>query len=316
VRDFVANSDVVVQNFATGVLDRLGLGYDELRRINPRIVLASISGYGQTGPWRSYMGYGPSAAALTGLCSVTGYVGGGPEELGLSMPDPTAGITAALGVLAALLRRDQTGVGDHVDVSLWEASAVLGVEAWMQHVLAGVQPHRQGNRDAAMAPHGCFRCLGDEAWVTIACRSDAEWQRLATLVDPLLAQDPRFATLAARKANEDALDALLTAWTSTQDRWAITGLLQGLGIPAFPSQSARDVVDDPHLNARGAIERLAHPAVGARPHVGIPWRLHVRPNGVRRPAPCIGADTDAALREVAGYDDARIAALRAAGALT
>ncbi len=315
VRDFVANSDVVVQNFATGVLDRLGLGYAALREVNPRIILASISGYGQTGPWRNYMAYGPAAAALSGLCAVTGYVGGGPEELGLSMPDPTSGITAAYGIVAALARRDRTNQGDHVDVSLWEATAALGMEAWMQQTATGESPERLGNRDLHMAPHGCYRCLGPDAWVSIACRDDAQWQRLSALIDPALAADVRFRTVLARKQNERELDRLITQWTVEQDRWLITRLLQALGIAAFPSQSCRDLIDDPHLNARGFIERLAHPEVGARPHAGIPWRFSARGNGVQSPAPCIGVDTDEALRDVAGYSESKIASLRAAGVL-
>ncbi len=315
VRDLIAQADVVVQNFATGVLERLGLGYATLRELNPRIVLASISGYGQTGPCREYMGYGPSAAALTGLCSVTGYVGGGPEELGLSMPDPTAGLTAALGVVEALARRDESGIGDHVDVSLWEASAVNGIDAWMQYQMTGSQPDRSGNRHNSMAPHGCYRCLGEDEWITLACRNDTEWRRLAASIDAALAQDERFATLAGRKQHEDELDARISAWTSTSGRWQLTRELQALGLPGFPSLCSRDIVDDPHLNARQFIERQVHPEVGARPHTGIPWRFEQRANGVRAPAPCIGADTDEVLHEVLGFDTARIAALRSAGVL-
>jgi crotonobetainyl-CoA:carnitine CoA-transferase CaiB-like acyl-CoA transferase len=315
VKQLVAEADVVVQNFGTGVLERLGLGYAELRAVNPRIVLASVSGYGQTGPSREYMGYGPSAAALSGLCSVTGYPGGGPEELGLSMPDPTAGLTAALGVIEALARRDASGVGDHIDVSLWEATAVQGLAAWTTWQLTGAQPQRIGNRDPDMAPHGCYRCLADDEWVTIVCRNDGEWQRLAAHVDPALADDARFRTVAGRKQHEDALDALIERWTANVGRWVVTRDLQALGIPAFPSLSTRDVVDDPHLNARGFIERRLHPEVGVRPHTGIPWRLERRPNGVRGPAPCLGADTDAVLREVLGFDQEQIARLRSAGTL-
>ncbi|MFM7120643.1 MAG: CoA transferase, partial [Gammaproteobacteria bacterium] len=175
VKALIAEADVVVQNFGTGVLERMGLGYETLEAINPRIILASVSGYGQTGPCRAYMGYGPSAAALSGLCSVTGYPNGEPDELGISMPDPTSGLTAALGVIEALVRRDDTGHGDHIDVSLWEATAVHGLEAWLAHQLTGTQPPRIGNRHASLAPHGCYRCLTADEWVTIACRSDAEW---------------------------------------------------------------------------------------------------------------------------------------------
>ena len=315
VKDFVRVSDVVTQNFATGVMERLGLGYDVLREINPKIILASISGYGQSGPYRDYIGYGPAASALTGTSDTTGYVGGGPEEVGVSMPDPNAGITAALAIVSALERRDETGVGDHLDVTLFEASAAYGVEAWMQHALNGTQPERIGNRDPYMSPHGCFPCQGEDEWIAIACASDTEWQTFVPLIDPALADDPRFESLAARKTNEDALEEAVASWTQTRDRWRITALLQSAGIAAFPTFTCEDIVEDPHLNARGYIERLPHPETGSRAHAGIPWRLARRPNGVRFPAPCLGADTEDALRDILGYDDRKIATLQKNGVL-
>ena len=315
VKRLVAESDVVVQNFATGVMERLGLGYDTLRAINPRIILASITGYGQTGPYRHYMGYGPAMPPLTGLSMATGYVGGGPEEFGLSMPDPTAGITAAMGVAAALLRRDETGMGDHLDVTLWEATGVLNMEGWMQYAMTGTEPQRMGNRSIHMAPHGCFPCAGDDAWVSIACRTDAEWTALARHVDPALVDDARFATLEDRKAREDELESIVSGWTVDQDRWDIARLLQEAGIAAFPAMTAEDIVHDPHLDSRGFIERLEHPKVGRRAHAGIPWLLHTRANGVASPAPCLGADTDRYLRELLGFSDEEVAELYRTGAV-
>ena len=309
VRRLAAESDVVVQNFATGVMERLGLGYDTLREINPGIVLASITGYGQTGPYRNYMGYGPAIPPLTGLSMATGYVGGGPQEMGLSIPDPTAGITAAMNIVAALLARDETGVGDHLDVTLWEATGVLNMEGWMQYAMTGTEPERMGNRSTSMAPHGCFPCTGDDAWVSIACRSDAEWAALARHIDPKLVDHSRFRTLAGRKANEDALEATVAAWTASRDRWDVTRLLQSEGIAAFPTMTTRDVLEDAHLDARGFIETLEHPKVGRRAHAGIPWLLHTRPNGVTRPAPCLGADTDRYLSELLGLSADEIAGL-------
>jgi crotonobetainyl-CoA:carnitine CoA-transferase CaiB-like acyl-CoA transferase len=261
------------------------------------------------------MGYGPATAPLTGLSAVTGYVGGGPEELGLSMPDPNAGMAAALAIVAALERRDRTGEGDHLDVSLVEATGALGLEAWMQYALAGTQPQRQGNRDPHMAPHGVFACAGDDEWISIACTGDAEWRRLAEAMDPALAREPRFGTLADRKSHEDELEALVSGFTRQRDRWDLTRSLQALGIAAFPTLSCRDIVEDPHLNARGFIERLPHPEVGARAHTGVPWRLRARPDRVRSAAPCLGAHTDAVLRRILGYGTQRIAALREAGVL-
>jgi crotonobetainyl-CoA:carnitine CoA-transferase CaiB-like acyl-CoA transferase len=306
VHDLVKESDVVVQNFATGVMDRLGLGYAALKGFNPKIILASISGYGQTGPYKDYMGYGPAMPPLTGLSAATGYVGGGPEEIGLSMPDPTAGITAAMAITSALLRRDETGEGDHIDVSLWEATGVLNLEGWMQYELSGTEPERIGNRSLHMSPHGVFRCAGEDRWVSIACASDMQWQHLAQHIDSSLADNERFATLELRKANEDDLEAAISAWTKTRDRWEITTDLQAVGIAAFPTLTTEDIVQDPHLNARGFIERLEHPEAGARAHAGIPWRFTNRRNGVAHPAPCLGADTDRHLKQILGLGDAAI----------
>ena len=310
VKDFIANADVVVQNFATGVMERLGLGYEVLKRINPKIILASISGFGQTGPYSNYMGYGPAFPPLSGLSSMTGFIDGGPEEVGISMPDPTGGLTAAMAVVAALEHREHTGVGDHLDISLWEATQALVAEGWMQYVFSGKQPERRGNRDPLMAPHGGYASRGDDEWVSIACADDAQWAKFAAIIDPSLEDDERFRTLAVRKTNEDALEKIVAAWTCERDRWEITRELQALGVAAFPSLTCKDIVKDRHLNERGLIERLEHPAVGRRAHTGIPWRLQRRPNGVRMPAPCIGADTDTLLTDILGYDETKIAALR------
>lgn len=313
VKALVAEVDVVFQNFATGVLERLGLAYDILKAINPRVILASVSGYGQTGPYREYMGYGPATGPLSGLASASGFPGEGPEETGVAMPDPTAGITAAYAVTAALLRRDETGVGEHLDVTLWEATAALNLDGWMEYALRGTQAERIGNRDPRMAPHGCFPAAGDDEWVTIACTDDG-FAELAEILPAL--QDERFATLEKRKEHEDELDALVSAWTGELDRWYVTGLLQARGIAAFPSFTCKDVVEDPHLNARGFVERLEHPEVGARAHTGIPWRLAERPDGVRMPAPQLGGHTDEVLRHVLGLSDDQIDDLRANGVLT
>ena len=311
VKAFIAEADVVVQNFATGVMDRLGLGYDVLKRINPRIILASISGFGQTGPYCNYLAYGPAFAALSGLSAMTGFRGSvNGEEMGVSMPDPTAGVTTALAVISALERREHTGMGDHLDVGLWECTQALAAEGWMQYRLNGSQPAPDGNRDQCMAPHGCFPCSGDDEWVSIACADDSQWGTLSAMIDASLSDDGRFLTLADRKANEDALEERLATWTRGHDRWDITVKLQAVGIAAFPSLSCKDIIEDAHMNERGCIERLEHPEVGRLAHVGIPWRLQRRPNGVRMPAPCLGADTETLLADVLGYDGSKIRELR------
>jgi benzylsuccinate CoA-transferase BbsF subunit len=302
---------VVIDNFATGVMDDMGLGYEELRKLKPELIVVSISGYGHTGPLKEYMGYGPAIPPLTGLSALTGYLDGPPQELGVSIGDPNAGITAATAICAALAARQRTGHGQYIDVALWSAATVLAAEGWMEYAMNGTEPPRQGNRDVQMAPHNCFRCQGEDAWVAIACGSEEEWRALCRAMDqPQLADDPRFRTARDRKANEDELEQLITAWTTPQDRWELTRTLQAVSVAAFPSMSSKDLVEDASLNERGFFARLPHAQVGTQTHAGIPWILTNAPNGVRSPAPLLGQHTDEVLRDVLGYSDEDIARLR------
>ena len=316
-RRLVGVSDVVTENFSAGVMKRLGLGYEELRQVKPDIIMISLSGYGATGPLSPYISYGPAQVPMSGLASLTGYVGGPPSEVGVSYGDPNGGIHGTVAILAALWHRQRTGEGQYIDESQWEAAiAVLG-EGIMAQVMHGRQPERMGNRDFVMAPHGTFRCAGDDEWVSIACGSDDEFAALCRVMErPELAADPRFATMAARKQNEDALEAELTSWTRARDRWEITRALQAAGVAAHPSMTSADLVGDPHLRERSIFVELEHPEVGVRTHVGIPWKMSATPCDVQSPAPCLGQHTDEVLREVLHFSDAEIAGLRERGVLT
>jgi benzylsuccinate CoA-transferase BbsF subunit len=302
---------VVVQNFATGVMERLGLGYEELRTVKPDIIMASISGYGQTGPQRQYMGYGPAMGPLAGLASLTGYEDGPPQEVGMAYGDPNGGINAAIAICAALVARKRTGHGQHIDVSLWESMAVLMTEGWMEYAMNGTQPARKGNRDQSMAPHNCFRCAGEDEWVSIACNTEAEWHALCRVMEQeQLVTDERFRTAKVRKTNEDELERMVTAWTSTQKKWEVTHRLQAVGVAAYPTMSSKDLLEDPQLNERGFFVRLPHPEVGVRTHAGMPWLLAHAPNGVRAPAPLLGQDTERILHDLLDYSAAEIAHLQ------
>jgi benzylsuccinate CoA-transferase BbsF subunit len=301
-----------VQNFSAGAIDRMGLGYEILRRVKPDIIMISICGYGQTGPERQYMGYGPASVPLAGISSLTGYRGLGPAEVGISYGDPNAGIFGAFAALAALAYRQRTGRGVHVDVALWEALLVLQPEGLMDYAMNNTQPERDGNRDRWMAPHGCFKCKGDDdKWVTIVCGTEAEWQALCRAMGrPELAADKRFADATARKANEDALEELITAWTAERDRWEVTEILQSAGVAAFPSMSNKDLATNPHLAARGYLVQKEHPEVGKRIHAGIPWQLSATPCEVQAAAPLRGQHTDDVMRDVLGFSEAEIQRLK------
>jgi crotonobetainyl-CoA:carnitine CoA-transferase CaiB-like acyl-CoA transferase len=311
VKELIKKCDVVVDNFATGVMERLGLGYDELKKIKPDLIVASISGYGHTGPQKDYMGYGPAMAPLTGMSAMTGYAGGPPEEIGLSLGDPNGGINAATAICAALAARKRTGKGQCIDVSMWEAMTALVPEGWMEYAMNGAEVARDGNHDMWMAPHNCFPCSGEDEWVSIACGSDEEWHALCQAIgQPRLAMDARFHTARDRKANEEAVELIITAWTKERDKWEVTRLLQAAGVAAFPSMNSKDLTDDPHLNERGFFTKLPHPEVGEKIHTGIPWILMNSPNGVRAPAPLLGQHTDEVMRQVLGYADEQIAKLK------
>ena len=315
-RRLIAESDVVAENFANGVMTRMGLGYDEVRRINPKAIMVSISGYGRSGPDQDFVSYGPATVPLAGFSAVTGYAGGPPMHVGVSYGDPTAGLHGALAVLAALLHRQRTGEGQFIDVSLWEAAATLLPDAVLEYEMNGADPVRSGNRHPAYAPHGVFRCAGDDRWVSIAVATDAEWRSLCTAIgDGALAADSRFATASGRKQHEDALEASITAWTSSRTPEDITRTLQKAGVAVFPSMTNRDLFEDPHLRSRGFFVELPHAEVGVRRHAGIPWKLSATPCAVERPAPLLGEHNDDVLRRVLRYSDAEIAELTAAGAL-
>ena len=314
--DLVAQCDIVCENFAAGVMTRMGLGYDVLRQRRPELIMIALSGYGATGPERDFVSYGPAQVPLSGLSSLTGYADWPPMHVGISYGDPNGGAHGAVALLAALLHREATGEGQYIDLSQWETSiAVLG-EGVLEQSLSGAQPPRRGNRDPHMAPHGVFRCAGEQRWVAIAVRDEAEWRRLAALIDPVLATDARFATLAARRANEDGLEAVVTAWTRPQAAEAVVERLQAARIPASLSMTSKDIAEDPHLAASGFFVHQPHAEVGTRLHLGIPWTMSDTPCQVRRAAPCLGQHTDDVLSRVVGYDPDRIAALRDAGVLS
>ena len=315
--DLVRHCDVVVENFAGGVSAKMGLAYEKLREFRSDLIMISMSGYGQYGPYRGYLGYGPPAAALSGFFHTMGYEGMGPMELGISYMDPNAGIFAAIAVMAALVHRKKTGQGQYIDQSQFETAVALIGEGLLQYEMTGRDPERAGNHDRIMSPHNTYKAAGDDnKWVSIAVGTEEEWRGLCAVMDQsALADDPRFATAVARKRNEKELDRIITQWTSNRDRWEVSRSLQAAGVAAIPSMSNKDLVSDEHLRERAYFVQLQHPEVDRRVHAGIPWRFGQAPGNIAGPAPLRGADTEAVLTDLLGYSREKIEQLRKAGAL-
>jgi len=321
----IKQSDVVINNFAAGVLEHMGFGYDAVKKVNPNVVMATLSGYGDTGPESHYVSYGPAQVPLSGLSALTGYKGFPPMHAGFSYADPNAGVHGAFAVISALFHRAKTGEGQYIDMSQWECAIDLLAEGILEYTMNGREPERVGNRDPQMAPHGNFKCLDlpeiildqtVDQWVSIICADDAEWARLARAIGkPELANDSRFATLAARKRNEDALEAIVSEWTAKRKLADVVTAIQAAGVAAGACADAKYLSEDPQLNQRGYFVYREHPKVGVRQHCGIPWRMSGTPCEVKTAAPVLGQHTNEVMTGLLGYSAAEVEAMRAKGAL-
>jgi crotonobetainyl-CoA:carnitine CoA-transferase CaiB-like acyl-CoA transferase len=291
-------------------MDRLGLGYDDLVKVKPDLIMVSISGWGGAGPMRDYTAYAPCFSSYSGMAHLTGY-GDGEPNTGTSSNDARAGTTAAFAIMTALMIRERTGQGQYIDLAASFALNSLVGDSVLSYQMTGESPDRDGNRDAIMAPHGVYRCGGLDRWISVAVADDEEWGRLRKAMgDPAWAVADDFATAAARRRNQDRLDHLIEEWTSARDQVDLVELLQGHGVAAVPSMDARDLFTSPHLLARGAITEVDHPVLGRRQAIGPPWVLSQTPARIRKTAPLLGESNEHVLTGILGLDDAEIASLR------
>ena len=305
----VSVSDVAAQSFRAGVMDRLGLGFDELRKAKPDIILLSLSSCGQTGPDSHFAGYAPLFGAWGGLGAMSGYGDGPPVEMRHVM-DHTAGMHSAMAVVAALHQRRRTGQAQHIDLAAREISSAMIGDALVQ-ASRGETPARTGNGDLAMAPHGVYTTSVPDRWLTIAVRNDQEWQALVGVIGKGgAATDPRFATVEARRRHQPELDALLDQWLADRDADATAERLQQAGVAAHVSWNMQDIADDPHLRARGAVVEVSDPNIPHRPVVGAPARFtKTQDVGIRRLTPALGQDEDYVFGELLGLSSAQRADL-------
>ncbi len=322
-KELLAKSDVFIENYAAGVVQRLGLDYDTLAAENPGLIMCSLSGYGLTGPYRDRVAFGTPLTMISGLGALSGYRDQGPSEVGISYGDPNAGLHGAFAILAALWARDESAKGQYIDLSQWESLLAILPEGIAPYTMRGEQPPRIGNRDIQMTPHGIFRAaaesradgtIDDDRWVSIAVANDEQWASVAALIGGE-ATKSSFATAESRKANEDALEALVTEWTRQRSADETTDLLQAKGIAACTVMDMKEIAEDKHLRQRGFFVELEHPEAGIKQHAGIPWKLHGTPVAIEEPAPCMGEDNEYVIRELLGRSAAEFDRLTAAGVL-
>jgi len=314
VRELAAKADVLLENYKFGDLARYGLGYEQLRALNPKLVYCSITGFGQTGPDREKPGYDFMIQGMGGIMSVTGEKGEGPQRVGIPIADIMTGMYASIAVCAALAQRAETGRGQHLDLALLDCQvAVLAYQA-MNYLSTGVAPTRAGNVHPNIVPYQPFPT--QDGNVIIACGNDNLFRKFCEVAScQHLAQDPRFGTNADRVRNRDAIEPLIAEVTRSRTTREWVGVLEAAGVPCGPINDLKAVFEEPQVQARGMLKRLPHASAGEVPQVVSPMKFSATPLEFASAPPVLGQHTDEVLREVLGRSEAQIAALRAAQAI-
>ena len=319
VLDLVRHCDALVENFRPGQLARLGLGETELRAARPDLVIARISGYGQDGPGRDRAAFGVIGEAVGGLRHLTNHPPGAsdlpPVRVGISIGDSVAGIYGALGVVAALVRRNRTGKGGDIDVALTESVFSLLEGALPEYGALGSIRQPAGGAIATAAPTNAYRS-SDGVWMLIAANSDPLFRKLAAAMgQPALAEDPDYAGNQARCAHSAALDRLIGAWTATLTAAELEAALGDADIPHTRAYTIADIAADEQFRARSMVQEVADPMLGPILHPGVVPRMDGVPPAPRSTGPAVGADNQAVLHDLLGYEAGRVEALKAAGVL-
>lgn len=305
LKDLVKQADVLVENFRGGTMDKLGLGYDVLKEINPRLIYSACTGFGMTGPYKHDPAYDVIVQGMGGIMSITGQEGGEPTKVGASIGDITAGIFSAVGIMIALYNREKTGKGQLVDVSMLDCQVAILENAIARYMNAGVSPKPIGNRHASITPFQSLKTK--DGYVIVAVGNDTLWQKFCGLIErPDLAADPRFTTNPLRTENVKVLGEELnkTFQTKTMDEWL--HILKEGGVPVGPINDVERVIKDPAVIAREMIVTTHHPIAGDVEMAGVPIKLSETPGSVDAPAPTLGQHTREILKEKLDMDDVLI----------
>ncbi len=315
VKRLAAMSDVVAESFRPGVMDSLGLGYRALRKVKDDIIMLSSSMAGQSGPYSRFAGYAPMFVALSGLGDMTGYPDGPPTQIRVG-GDVIVGVHGAFALMTALVHRQATGHGTHIDLSSIEAQSSLIGDAFLQHTANGTLPTRTGNEEPAAVPHDCYRCRGDDQWVAIAVTSDSEWAGLVEAMGrPPWSTDPLLATVAGRAAARARVDAWVSEWTAKLTSDEVTSHLQDLGVPAAPSFQADDLFANPHVRTREMVATVPGEDADWR-MLRLGGKLSATPLRLDRAGPAMGEHNIEVFTSLLGLSEQDIKELEAEGVLT
>src|SRR5690242_1747565 len=317
LHDLVAKADAVLDNYSVDVVERIGLAYDQLRKVNRNIVNLRMPGLGTTGPKRHFSTVGVNITAFTGLTYLWNHPGVTNPPIGSQtvFPDYVSGTLCAIIIISGVLYRERQKRGAFIDLGQSEATAFMIGAHLMEAASSGKNPEPIGNISVSVAPHGCYPCLGEDRWCVIAAENEQQWAALARIIGSGMTGDRRFATIAERLNNRDALDAMIGSWTKTKEAFALRDQLQGAGIPCGVVQTGEDLVNDPHLQQRGFIVAVDNPRLGRVVLPNFPLQFTNAKLTRRWEFPVLGRDTETVLRDVVGYDEATIAAHRRDGVL-
>jgi formyl-CoA transferase len=315
--ELAKSADVVVENLGPGSMERLGLGYEALKRLNPRIIGVSVKGFGAGGPYENYKSFEWIAQAMAGAMSMTGSPDGPPTKAIGGLADTGAGLHTAIGILAAIIQRQATGVGQQIEVAQQDSVVNLLRIHLRETYATGKPAPRQGNRSAAAAPSNLYRCrpFGPNDYVFIHVATVEMWKTLTTIVGrPELGDDPRYADRRDRVQFIDEIDAMIEAWTEKRTKGEVLEILAGAGVPCGSVLDSKEVLSDPHLRQRGFIVDLEHPRRGAYPMPGNPVRMSASPTDVTR-APLLGEHNAEVYGALLGHAGAELEALRRDGVI-
>jgi formyl-CoA transferase len=309
-------ADVIVENFAPGTLERMGFGFPILQARNPRLILCSISGFGQRGPRREWRAYDPIIQAASGITSVTGYPDRPPVRAGAAISDTTTPLVAVIGILSALQLRDKTGQGEWVDISMQDSSFFLLPEL-IEFLVAGDIPQRMGNAHLTGAPFNVY--VATDGYVSICAVTMSDWQKLLVAIDREdLKQDPRFSNILSRRDHREEVDAIVQHWIGQRTVTEAVTHLQKHQVPAGPVLTLSELLHDEHLVAREMVVDLVHPLHGPIPGakaIGMPVKFAQHPLNFDQPAPALGAHNEEIYGRLLGLDDAKLQTLKGQGVI-